>query len=154
MQEWQASFIGEPNLPPSQNIFIASRAPRHRAESGMRQTDIFSGITSLWTGSPPAAQKKCCIVRRHSHPVQPFAAPVVCTQVPKYVILTDLPRYAAIAFTVIFFCTCSGGLNILQSESLIISSTAMRGKIPCLWQVRATEISTEKTSLPSGSESW
>ena len=78
----------------------------------------------------------------------------VCTQVPKYVILTDLPRYAAIAFTVIFFCTCSGGLNILQSESLIISSTAMRGKIPCLWHVRATEISTEKTSLPSGSESW
>ena len=78
----------------------------------------------------------------------------VCTQVPKHVILTDLPRYAATAFTVISFCTCSGGLNMLQSGSLISSSTAMRGKIPCLWQVRATEISTEKTSLPSGSESW
>ena len=39
----------------------------------------------------------------------------VCTQVPKHVILADLPRYAATAFTVISFCICSVGLNMLQS---------------------------------------
>ena len=36
---------------------------------------------------------------------------------------------------------------MLQSGSLISSSAATRGNIPCLWYVCATEISTERISL-------
>ena len=35
----------------------------------------------------------------------------VCTQVPKHVILADLPRYAATAFTVISFCHLFSGFE-------------------------------------------
>ena len=52
-------------------------------------------------------------------------------------------------------CSCPGGdLNSLRSGSLTKHSTAVRGKMPSLWQVRATETGTEKTALPSAVESW
>ena len=41
-----------------------------------------------------------------------------------------------------------------QSGSLIKHLTAVCGKIPSLRQVRATETSTEKTSLPSAVDIW
>ena len=80
--------------------------------------------------------------------------PEVWTQVFKHTILANFLRYAATALATIPFCVESDGLNMLQPRSRISPSTATRGNIPCLWQVRTAEISTENTSLPSGSESW
>ena len=45
-------------------------------------------------------------------------------------------------------------MNSLQSRSLTKHSTAVRGKVPSLRQMRFTETGTEKTALPSAVDGW